>query len=54
MYIFFSNEDSSKIFGDDKPYAFTVKLPGQVNLQGQWACGLKEITIKTPSDLHGT
>lgn len=54
MYIFFSNDDSNNTYANNKPYAFTVSLPSQVHLTGQWSCGLKEITIETPGDLQGT
>jgi hypothetical protein len=46
MYIYSQHTDSLLIFGDNKPYNFTVVLPKRLNLQGRWGCALKELYLE--------
>ena len=42
-YLFISSKDSSRDYPNNKWYDFTLDLPSELILQGEWECGLLEI-----------
>ena len=42
-YLFLSSNDSVTDYPTNRWYDFTVELPGQLILDGEWECGLLEI-----------
>jgi hypothetical protein len=43
FYIYLSSDDSITFFPNNKPHDFTIDLGRNINLEGKWVCGLKEI-----------
>lgn len=46
-FLYLSSDDSEIYFPDNKPNHFTVKLPGTLQLPGQWECALTEVVYHT-------
>lgn len=45
VFLFVSSEDSKVTFPQNNPGAFTIQLPGIINLTGTWVCALAEIHL---------
>ena len=50
-YLFLSSDSSKAQFPANAPGDFTIELPLPYDLQGQWMCGLKDISISVGEDV---
>ena len=54
IYLFLSSNDSLDYYTGNNPASFTVRLPESANLEGNWACALRDFQChpQTSSDLY--
>ena len=48
--MFISSCDSLQFFPDNKPNDFTIRLPDELHLEGEWTCTLRNLKCVTTLD----
>jgi hypothetical protein len=48
FYLHLSSNDSIKYYPENRASNFTIHLPEEIKLEGNWLCALTEIVLPTP------
>ena len=51
MFIYLSSTDSPEFYPQNEPYEFTVELPENLNLEGNWHCALLSFSQPVSDDV---